>query len=223
MSGSSAKRRPASHRAAVSRERYRLPGWAWLVLGAAIAVFVMAILHLAQPRHDLHSQLIPSSAPPPTTGHAQSGPVPLPPKQPASYSFYQTLPKRQPVVPVPAPAPTPAPVARPATPPQVAEKPAPQPPAASANRGAVSHPTIPASSGDWQIQVGAYRSEGEANRVRARVDLLGSVAHLEAVAIRGQVWYRVRIGPVAGQAKAQALSQRLKTNGIPALVIRPKG
>lgn len=72
----------------------------------------------------------------------------------------------------------------------------------------------------WLVQVGSYRSEAQANQARARADLLGVVAHLRAAMVDGQLWYRVRIGPVAGEDKATALRDKLKAGGMPAIAFK---
>lgn len=200
-------RRPSRRPAASRKNRWSaLPGWAWLVLGVAVAIFVVVVLRLAQPRHDLQSPLMPSA----TRPHDNAGPVAVPPAQAPRYSFYQTLPKRNLAPQLPSPRPTPSTRATPAPTPQA-------PPATTSDK------TTPPAGDGWLVQVGSYRSRTEADRARARVDLMGVVAHTEAASIDGQTWYRVRIGPVDNQRHAEALRERLKANGVTSMLVKQKG
>ncbi|HEX7380546.1 MAG TPA: SPOR domain-containing protein [Nevskiaceae bacterium] len=185
-----------------------LPGWVWLIMGAAIAVFVIAIVHLARPRHDVRSVLAPSTAPPSAMADA---PVAVPPKQPSQYSFYETLPRRNLAAPPPTPpakAPTPAPAPTPA-----------QPPAAPS----VAAKAAPAAATDWAAQLGAYRDRAEADSLRARAALLGIVSRTEVASVDGQTWYRVRSTPAMSRPQAEKLVERLHANGITALLVRNQG
>lgn len=203
------KKRPATSR----KSRWNaLPGWVWLILGAALAVFIIAVLHLAQPRHDLQSPLMPSTNQP--QAHDNKGRVPVPPAQPPRYSFYQTLPNRDLAPHVPSPSKAKPPPRATHTPP------APAPTAPTPTTHAAS---TPATADRWLVQVGSYRSRAEADRARARVDLMGVVAHTEAASVNGKTWYRVRIGPVNGQKHAQALRQRLQANGVETMLVQQKG
>lgn len=181
-----------------------MPGWVWLLVGAAVTLFGVVVWHLAQPRHDTpqfgasKSRPAPVAAPPPKP--ATPKPVPVPPKQPSRFSFYQMLPSREVVIPS-----------------AEAEK------AVKANQGGKPLPAELAAPGAYIVQVGAYRSRDEAERARANVALLGVEAHTEQVTLdAGDIWYRVRIGPESSLDKAQAIVDRLHANGSKAILIKQK-
>lgn len=206
MPRASRSRGPRRRSRAPSRQRV-LPGWVWLIMGAAIAVFVIAMVHLARPRHDVRSVLAPSTAPPAATAEA---PVAVPPKQPSQYSFYETLPKRNPATP-------------PSAPPAKAPAPAPTPAQAPATPSVATTAKTPATGGDWAAQLGAYRDRAEADSLRARAALLGIVSRTEVASVDGQTWYRVRSTPPMSRTQAEKLVERLRANGITALLVKNQG
>src|SRR3546814_6919456 len=60
-------------------------------------------------------------------------------------------------------------------------------------------PTPVATSQDNQaryiLQAGAFGASGDAEAVKARIDLLGLNARVESAVIKGKTVYRVRLGP----------------------------
>lgn len=194
-------RRSASASARVNG-RDRLPGWAWLLLGAAVTLSIVTVVHLLRPRHPA-----PSPKPKAVAEVNKSGartatkPVPVPPKQPPRFYFYEMLPSHETVIPR-----------------REAEK------AVRAKRGGKPLPAELSAPGAYVVQVGAFRSRGEAERARAHIALLGVEAHTEQVTLSaGDIWYRVRIGPESSLAGAQTILDRLRRNGIKAILIKQKG
>ena len=80
----------------------------------------------------------------------------------------------------------------------------------------------PAASGDgsYVLQVGSFRSSGDADQMKARLALLGFGANVQQVTVNGETWHRVRIGPVAGAAEANDIRNRLSQGGIDSLVMK---
>ncbi len=105
------------------------------------------------------------------------------------FEFYDMLPEAQVDVNVPPPA-------RPATTP---------PP--------VSVPGI------YVIQAGAYPNYAEADKVKARLALLGIVAAIQKVENKGAVFHRVRIGPINDLRELNRVRGRLRDSRIEYLVI----
>jgi rare lipoprotein A len=145
---------------------------------------------------------------------------PAPPLQPAA----------TPVVP-PSPAvssaPLPPPAAMPSAPPPVAT----QPPPPSARRNIASYLIAPAeaatlpplprpkppgapSAGHFFIQAGAFARAENAQHVRARIAVLGSV-EVSASAVKGVPLYRVRLGPVRSHEEADRLLIQIIGSGYP--------
>ncbi len=71
------------------------------------------------------------------------------------------------------------------------------------------------------LQVGSFQKYEDADRVKARLALLGIQAEIQRVVINGQnVWFRVRVGPLkAGKALKQTQSL-LSENGMDSLLLK---
>ncbi|MBO6520972.1 MAG: SPOR domain-containing protein [Rhodospirillales bacterium] len=127
------------------------------------------------------------------------------------------------------PAAPPAPSA--ASAPEPAAKTAPPAPEPKQVAKATPAPESPATdiTNAWRVQLAASRSEpavkSEWDRLRRRhVDLLGDlrlqVMRIDLGATKG-VFYRLRAGPLADEAAAQALCSRLKQRKLGCLVVKP--
>lgn len=178
-----------------------MPGWIWLLLGAALTLALVTVVHLSRHRGlTLAVDHAATPTPPPAHETATPKPVPLPPKQPPRFSFYEMLPSHEEVIPH-----------------AEAEK------AVKADQGGKPLPAELAAPGAYVVQVGAYRKREEAERARANIALLGVEAHTEQVTLdAGDIWFRVRIGPEPTLAQAQAIVDRLRGNGIKAILIKQK-
>lgn len=104
--------------------------------------------------------------------------------------------------PAPVPAPTPRPAATPA--PRPAPVAAPKPAAAPAPRPAASPVAQPAAQGSLVVQVAAFSVQASANSVASK---LGG-----QVSAAGRLW-RVRLGPFATRAEAEAALAKAKGAG----------
>jgi len=70
------------------------------------------------------------------------------------------------------------------------------------------------------LQVGSFRNAADAEQMKARLALLGSVASVQSVTVNGQAWHRVRIGPFEGTRKTNDMRRLLSENQIDTLVMR---
>ena len=70
------------------------------------------------------------------------------------------------------------------------------------------------------VQVGAFRSQADADAQRAKLGLIGQQARVSEREQNGRPVYRVRIGPMAQRSEAEALKQQLGDTGIDAAVVR---
>ncbi|HKJ18336.1 MAG TPA: SPOR domain-containing protein [Xanthomonadales bacterium] len=79
----------------------------------------------------------------------------------------------------------------------------------------------PAVDGGTQylLQVGSFRSNDDADQMKARLALLGFVAQVQSVTVNDATWHRVRVGPVSGARAAEDLRGQLTQNGIDSLVL----
>ncbi len=73
--------------------------------------------------------------------------------------------------------------------------------------------------GTYVVQAGAFPNFAEADKVKARLALLGVVSEIQAADANGTTFHRVRIGPIDDLNELNRLRARLRQNGIEYLVI----
>jgi cell division protein FtsN len=113
---------------------------------------------------------------------------------------------------VPAAVPTPAPLPAPASQlPSIPKQPATEPREAKVNNEV---------KGSYILQIAAYTSNEEADQQRARLAIEGYEVYISPHEINGVQYYRVRIGPFAKMAEADALRKKLQALKIDALLIK---
>jgi cell division protein FtsN len=159
--------------------------------------------------------------PPPNAAGVTAGPATAS-SQPApkpKFDFYSLLPEEEVVVPAETPVePVQLPPAAPlsAPPPQAT---APQPAATAAP--ATPAPT-PASGGDYLVQVGSFRKNSDAERLKAELAMLGIQTSIQTVTIdNGQTYHRVRT-VAYDKAGASAVQAKLKQNGHDSMMMRAR-
>jgi cell division protein FtsN len=82
-------------------------------------------------------------------------------------------------------------------------------------------PAVPVEQpGAYVLQVGSYRSQPDAERLRLKLSKQGIDATVQRVAVDADVWHRVRIGPLRDLAKLNATRRELRAADIDAIVIR---
>jgi rare lipoprotein A len=108
--------------------------------------------------------------------------------------------------PPPAPAPQPAPVA-------AAPAPAPAPVPAAAPMPAALVTVVPVKPSQIYIQAGAFAVPGNAQKVKSRLDGLGTV-NVTGATVNGVQIYRVRLGPIGSVDEADKLLDRVLATGI---------
>lgn len=75
--------------------------------------------------------------------------------------------------------------------------------------------------GTYVLQAGSFRSGADADKLRARLALVGIESSVQTVTIdRDQTWHRVRIGPFNNLEQLNSARRRLAEQDIQALVIR---
>ncbi len=118
---------------------------------------------------------------------------PVAPAQSQSqFEFYKVLPNKS----EGATAPRPSPVAKP-------------------------QPKPPVDGTPYLVQAGSFQNADDAEKLKARLALGGFEASIVSVNIPEKgLWHRVRLGPFAGLAAANATIASLKTNGISATAVR---
>lgn len=130
-----------------------------------------------------------------------------------------------PAQPPDAPAPkaaTPAPAA-PQTPAQAvspdARSAAPKPPA---DARPAAKPADGADRVTYLLQAGSFRSQQDADGMRAKLAFLGFEARVQSAEVNGQTVYRVRVGPYAQLDDMNKARARLAENGVDVSVVRQR-
>ena len=146
-----------------------------------------------------------------STPSAQPAPATTPPPPPAVATAEPAKDEAAaPSQPAPQPettlaaARTPAPAARP-------------PPAPAAS--AAPKPEQPKAQGDWTVQLGSFEDEANAKRLAQRAGTFGYKAEVSSVRSGGKTLYRVRVGPQATRAAADAAASALRARGVEARVV----
>lgn len=75
-------------------------------------------------------------------------------------------------------------------------------------------------TGSYELQVGSFRSEADADALKANLLLLGVTVRVIPVNVDGVTWHRVRVGPLDSAREANSVRQRLESNGYQTLVLR---
>lgn len=74
----------------------------------------------------------------------------------------------------------------------------------------------------YALQAGAYKSQDDAENMKARLALSGYEARILTAEVNGQTLYRVRVGPYIGLEDMNKARVKLAENGIEASVIRQR-
>lgn len=74
--------------------------------------------------------------------------------------------------------------------------------------------------GSYVLQAGSFNNFADADRMKARLALLGVEAEIQRVTIDDKAWHRVRIGPVDDLTRVNSLRQKLRQSDIDVFVVR---
>ncbi len=72
--------------------------------------------------------------------------------------------------------------------------------------------------GEYFIQAGSFRQAADADRLKARLALLGVESRIEKAEVKGAVWYRVRLGPFTSMNQVAKIRARLRKHRIDSVV-----
>jgi cell division protein FtsN len=178
----------------------RTPGWAWMLGGLLIGLFVAFLVYLKDrpvtgPVASPARSTVPAALPPQEARDVRkerAEPVPPPPKP--RFDFYTILPEMEVVVPEP-------------------------PRAAEAPRQAAAPPAAP-PPGTYLLQAGAFRRYEEADRLKASLALIGVEANIHTVTINLETWHRVRIGPYTSLEQLDRVRTRLREHAIETVLLK---
>jgi len=76
--------------------------------------------------------------------------------------------------------------------------------------------------GPYYLQAGSFQEAAQADRLKARIALLGLDVGIQPVKINGAQWHRVRVGPYDDVDALRSAQKRLRDNDIDYLVLRAK-
>jgi len=83
------------------------------------------------------------------------------------------------------------------------------------------HSRKPESNGPLVLQVGSFRSYGEADNLKARLALIGVQATIQTVIISDDnTWYRVRVGPYKNLKDLEQARTALQRNDIDFMLLQ---
>jgi cell division protein FtsN len=194
-----AKRRKAGNRRGVKKKSSGIPAWFWLLggiligLGTAVALMLKGYL----PEIKQHLPTVDT----PTAGKEESALIDgdssqaAKPKKPR-FDFFTVLPEMEVVVPEQELS-------------RKADKPEPAPDTPTSR-----------DQDSYILQAGSFRSTADAEQMKVRLALMGSMATVQTVTVNGQTWHRVRIGPFKGARKADEMRRMLSDNQIDTLVMK---
>lgn len=74
----------------------------------------------------------------------------------------------------------------------------------------------------YLLQVGSFKKFSEADKLRAKLALMGIESKVEKTNIGNVLWNRVRVGPYSRSSSIATIKKRLKKNGIDAIVTEEK-
>ncbi len=182
---------------AVRRER-RISGWVLFIFGLLLGVLVMGYVGYRGWIPSLRSHAGPTIRPgaTPSTGAGlgiAAHPEPAKPK----FDFYKVLPGKEVIIPD-------------------AEL------SAQARTEKTPPATTQTSAGAYVLQVSSFSTPAQADTAKAKLALAGFVAEVQAVNIKGQNWYRVRLGPYASAAQLEGVKKKLDAAGFHALALKEK-
>jgi cell division protein FtsN len=101
---------------------------------------------------------------------------------------------------------------------------APEPPASAGRPAPVETPAAAIQQGTaYILQMGSFRKYQDADRMKAKLALIGIEAEIQKVSINNRdTFHRVRSGPYRGQRQLNAVRNLAKQNNIATLVIKLK-
>jgi len=188
----------------MARGKKSSPAWAWLLTGMLIGLFAAFLIYLNDTRTGApraHNKNQPAN-----NVAGQKGD-----KHGARFDFYTILPDLE--IPVPdINEILPDKSGRP--------KPPEEQPDGGHDSAKARLPDI--EPGKYILQVGAFRSLDEADRLKASLALQGISAHIESADINGTTWHRVRVGPFASMGDLNDTNNKLKRKGINAMLLKLK-
>ena len=186
------------------KDKTGLPGWAWLVSGLAIGLFVALLVYLDkvtpetdrnsltetikkhwQDARDVRKREEAEAPPKPADTRSVTKP---------KFDFYTILPELEVAIPEQDLVPD-----------------------------SKTSPKTSTDSTRFILQAGSFKHHDEADKLKARLALQGIVASIQTVTIGdGDTWHRVRVGPIQGLDNLNQTRRRLQKMGVATIVVKNK-
>ncbi|MGM0476422.1 MAG: SPOR domain-containing protein [Pseudomonadota bacterium] len=172
------------------------PGWAWLVVGLLVGLFIAFLMGLQGEREESD----------PAQERAESrGPDPLEEERgEPHFDFYSILPEME--VPVPEP--------------EVEDEVRLERERRERESETEQDEREMEPDTAYALQMGSFRRIEEAESYRAELTMLGLEPHIQTVTIDNEDWYRVRIGPIRELDELEQVRGRLEENEIDAILLK---
>jgi cell division protein FtsN len=183
----------------------------WMLITALIIAFVVFLVYLRSTgptQSDLQpvalSEAQSAKSEPVKKASAQQQKTPAPAHQPPRFDFYTILPQKEVVVPDYE-------IKTRAREELIGKSKTPQ---------NATTPTLGISDNgsQYMVQAGSFRAFQEADKLRAKLALMGIESRVEKAKVGSTVWYRVKMGPYAHMTSVSTIRTRLRQNGIDAIV-----
>lgn len=177
------------------------PCWVWFGAGLVLGAFGFGLAWLKLGGGAGSTILsIPGLQQPAAKPQASRQREPEPAASRPRFDFYTILPEMEVVVPREESTAAPPP-------------PGPEPPAAAA-----------AARESYILQVGSFRKHSDADRLKARLALMGIEAEIQKVTINNKdTYHRVRSGPYRNRSNLDRVRTQLKREGIESIAIKLEG
>ncbi|MCS4505912.1 Cell division protein FtsN [wastewater metagenome] len=225
------QRRSTSRKGSTGRS---LPGWLWGVGGLGIGLGVALLVHwhyTGGGPQQLSELMAPPSPQQQGAGRDTTGDSGTPPQgggdttakqDKPRFEFYRLLPEQKVEVPGGDQERQQQAADRTAEPGDTGETTRQR--SASADTGESTASKSADSNRRYLLQAGSFRGHDDADRLKARLALLGIEANIQRVELSGgELWHRVRVGPFNDLDRVNTVRRRLKENGIETVLLKRSG
>lgn len=175
-----------------------LPGWVWLFTGLGIGLFVSLLVWLKDRPESASASIVQQSR---EEIRARTSQVEEVEEEKPRFDFYTLLPELEVVIPEG----------------DYEVEPVRQPKTSTSTQPAAEEP------GSYRLQAGSFKSLEEADRLKARLALLGVEADIQTVKVNQATWHRVRLGPFGSLDEVNAVRKRLDHHHINTLLMKNSG
>ncbi len=88
------------------------------------------------------------------------------------------------------------------------------------NNSGQTSTNIDNDSGIYVLQVGSFKSEKEADTLKARLALMGVETNIEVVTVNSATWHRVRVGPSKDKNRLLTTQTRLRSEKMDSVLLK---